>query len=54
MKAIAVDFNDLWKIRAPVGHCEGFDLHTFDKLIEVGGSTWFLYFQNYSHMVMAI
>lgn len=34
MKAVAVDFNDLWKIRAPVGKCEGFDLGTFDKLVE--------------------
>jgi protein arginine N-methyltransferase 7 len=34
MKAIAVEFKDLYKIRAPVGDCEGFNLHTFDKLIE--------------------
>ncbi len=36
MKAIAVEFKDLWKIRSPVGMCEGFKLQTFDKLIEVG------------------
>lgn len=33
--AVAVQFDDLWKIRAPVGHCEGFDLSLFDTLIEV-------------------
>ncbi|ELT87312.1 hypothetical protein CAPTEDRAFT_168548 [Capitella teleta] len=34
LMAIVVDFEDLWKIRAPVGLCEGFDLSTFDDLIE--------------------
>lgn len=33
--AVAVDFIDLWKIKAPIGNCEGFDLDIFDKLIEV-------------------
>ncbi|XP_071172911.1 protein arginine N-methyltransferase 7-like [Mytilus edulis] len=32
--AVAVDFIDLWKIKAPIGNCEGFDLDIFDKLIE--------------------
>ena len=35
VKAVAVDFLDLWKIRAPVGNCEGFDIGLFDELIEV-------------------
>ncbi|XP_033755717.1 LOW QUALITY PROTEIN: protein arginine N-methyltransferase 7-like [Pecten maximus] len=34
IKAMAVDFTDLWKIRAPVGMCEGFNLQVFDDLIE--------------------
>jgi protein arginine N-methyltransferase 7 len=33
LKAIAVDFEDLDKIRSPVGVCEGFDLTPFDKII---------------------
>jgi protein arginine N-methyltransferase 7 len=36
IRAIAVEFEHLWKIRAAVGICEGFDLKTFDSLIEVG------------------
>ena len=35
--AVAVEFKDLWKIRAPVGNCEGFDLTSFDELILVSG-----------------
>ena len=35
MKAIAVDFKDLWKIRHPIVNCEGFTLNSFDSLIEV-------------------
>jgi protein arginine N-methyltransferase 7 len=35
LMAIPVEFDDLWKIRAPVGLCEGFDLSSFDDLIEV-------------------
>ncbi|CDS37041.1 protein arginine N methyltransferase 7 [Echinococcus multilocularis] len=32
--AVAMDFEHLWKIRAPVGaDCEGFDLRLFDKMI---------------------
>jgi len=34
-KAIAVEFEHLWKIRSAVGECEGFNLATFDSLIEV-------------------
>ncbi|KAK3086794.1 hypothetical protein FSP39_023581 [Pinctada imbricata] len=34
IKALAVEFIDLWKIRAPVGLCEGFDISRFDRLIE--------------------
>jgi hypothetical protein len=29
------DDDDLWKISAPVGHCEEFDLTHFDKTIQV-------------------
>ena len=35
LKAIAVQFDHLWKIRAPVGVCEGFDISHFDKVIGV-------------------
>jgi hypothetical protein len=35
IRAIAVDFEHLWKIRSAVGVCEGFDLKIFDSLIEV-------------------
>ena len=35
MRAIAVDFEHLWKIRAPVGNCEGFDISHFDDVINV-------------------
>ncbi|PBC31995.1 Protein arginine N-methyltransferase [Apis cerana cerana] len=31
---VIVEFNDLHKIRAPLGVCEGFDLSIFDKLIQ--------------------
>ena len=33
--AIPVEYKDLWKIRAPVRNCEGFDLEHFDKIILV-------------------
>lgn len=36
IKAAAVEFKDLQKIRAPLGTCEGFDLSSFDRLIQVG------------------
>lgn len=35
IKAVAVEFKDLHKIRAPLGMCEGFDLSSFDKLVQV-------------------
>lgn len=35
IKAMAVNFRDLWKIRSPVGMCEGFNIQLFDQLIEV-------------------
>jgi len=34
IKAIALKFRDLHKIRMPIGDCEGFDITEFDKLIE--------------------
>ncbi|KAL9975281.1 hypothetical protein ACROYT_G012431 [Oculina patagonica] len=34
LKAIAVEFDDLWKFHAPVNIVEGFDVSLFDKLIE--------------------
>ena len=34
IKAVAMDFEHLWKIRAPVGQdCEGFDLRLFDEMV---------------------
>lgn len=35
IKAIAVQFTDLHKIRKPLGSCEGFTMQPFDELIEV-------------------
>ncbi|EGI67279.1 Protein arginine N-methyltransferase 7 [Acromyrmex echinatior] len=35
IRAVAVEFKDLQKIRAPLGTCEGFDLSSFDKLIQI-------------------
>ncbi|GIY94694.1 protein arginine N-methyltransferase 7 [Caerostris extrusa] len=34
LKAVAVDFEDLWKIRAPVKTAEGFNLSKFDEMIQ--------------------
>lgn len=34
LKAIAVEFDDLWKFHAPVNIVEGFDISLFDELIE--------------------
>lgn len=34
LKAVGVNFKDLWKIKAPVHAVEGFDLSSFDKLIQ--------------------
>lgn len=39
IKAVAVEFKDLHKIRAPLGMCEGFDLSSFDKLVQVRHSS---------------
>lgn len=36
IKAIAVSFTDLNKIRIPLGECQGFIMESFDELIEVG------------------
>ncbi|KAI0213029.1 Protein arginine N-methyltransferase 7 [Lamellibrachia satsuma] len=33
LRAVAVEFDNLWRIRAPVRNCEGFDLSVFDHLI---------------------
>lgn len=38
IKAMALEFRDLHKIRIPVGNCEGFDISEFDKLIESSSS----------------
>jgi len=35
IKAAVVEFKDLHKIRAPVGICEGFDLSSFDRIVQV-------------------
>lgn len=43
IKAMAVSFRDLWKIRSPVGICEGFNIQLFDQLIEV--HTLILYYK---------
>lgn len=47
--AVAVEFLDLHKIRAPLGQCEGFDLNIFDQLVEVKGFFW--YFHGYIVMI---
>lgn len=36
IKAIAVQFKDLHKIRIPLSNCEGFTMKPFDELIKVG------------------
>ena len=35
IKGVAVHFKDLYKIRSPLGSCEGFSMKNFDDLIEV-------------------
>jgi protein arginine N-methyltransferase 7 len=35
MKAVVVQFDHLWKIRVPIGECEGFNLDLFDALMAV-------------------
>ena len=37
IKAVAMEFKDLHKIRAALGICEGFNLSTFDKFVQVFG-----------------
>ena len=37
--AMAMTFTDLWKIRAPVGLCEEFDISIFDNMIKVRNLT---------------
>ncbi|XP_067853823.1 protein arginine N-methyltransferase 7 isoform X4 [Heptranchias perlo] len=32
--AMAVEFEDLWRIRAPCGMCEGFDVNLMDEMIQ--------------------
>uniref|UniRef100_A0A0B6ZTI7 Protein arginine N-methyltransferase 7 n=1 Tax=Arion vulgaris TaxID=1028688 RepID=A0A0B6ZTI7_9EUPU len=39
IKAMAVQFRDLHKIRAPVGNCEGFNISDFDRLIEMASES---------------
>ncbi|KFM75437.1 Protein arginine N-methyltransferase 7, partial [Stegodyphus mimosarum] len=34
LRAVAVDFEDLWKIRAPVNTVEGFNITKFDQMIQ--------------------
>ncbi|KAK7504556.1 hypothetical protein BaRGS_00004042 [Batillaria attramentaria] len=34
VRAVVMHFSDLWKIRAPVGLCEGFLLNIFDSMIK--------------------
>jgi hypothetical protein len=36
--AVAVNYVELWKIRADVGICEGFNIQEFDKIIQVNSS----------------
>ena len=38
VRAVAVEFEHLWKIRADVGECEGFNLGSFDSMISVSHS----------------
>ncbi|XP_055342794.1 protein arginine N-methyltransferase 7-like isoform X2 [Paramacrobiotus metropolitanus] len=35
IRGCLMDFDDLWKIRAPVGSVEGIDLRKFDQLVEL-------------------
>lgn len=35
IKGLAMEFKDLHKIRAPLNICEGFDMTTFDDLVQV-------------------
>ena len=33
--ALPVEFDNLWKIRAPLKICEGFNMEIFDELVKV-------------------
>jgi len=46
IKAVAVEFKDLQKIRAPLGICEGFDLSSFDRLVQVRALLLIIYIHN--------
>ncbi|KAM6936768.1 protein arginine N-methyltransferase 7 [Xenentodon cancila] len=34
LHAVAVEFQDLWRIRAPCGTCEGFDVSPMDEMVQ--------------------
>uniref|UniRef100_A0AAQ4P5P1 Protein arginine N-methyltransferase 7 n=1 Tax=Gasterosteus aculeatus aculeatus TaxID=481459 RepID=A0AAQ4P5P1_GASAC len=34
LHVVAVEFQDLWKIRAPCGTCEGFDVSAMDEMVQ--------------------
>lgn len=50
VKAVAVEFKDLQKIRAPLGTCEGFDLSSFDRLFQVGSVSFYSHFVSFKFM----
>lgn len=45
--AVAVEYEHLWKIRADVGVCEGFDIREFDNVIQVIFYKEFIYIYIY-------
>lgn len=47
-----VEFEHLWKIRAPVGIVEGFNLEPFDKIIQVTYFAIFLISSNLSFVLL--
>jgi hypothetical protein len=52
--AVAVQFSDLWKIRAPLHSVEGFKMSDFDKLIEVQQNDYRRMYQFFIHIEMAL
>ena len=52
--AVAVQFSDLWKIRAPLHSVEGFKMTVFDKLIEVQQNDYKRISQFFSHIKMTV
>lgn len=40
LRCAAVQYDDLWKIRAPLHSVEGFHMDLFDNLIEVSPPAW--------------